>query len=171
MFPTIAVLGRRPVTLRTSRLSITVCGHTASHGLQTHGRDLAAVPAENPCRSRESMLTQKPAATIKTHCILPVRPQCLFSPMFCPGVNVEMSISPSVWWQVTEMIFLMSHKQQGGRIQKGYMELKTSPSGFIPPVRPGKRAVKKTHLWLSLSPHFGQQQRAAVANKNISMSS
>lgn len=41
MFPKIAAVGRRSVTLWTSQHFITVCGHTVSRQLQTHRRDLA----------------------------------------------------------------------------------------------------------------------------------
>lgn len=54
---------------------------------------------------------------LKPRRILPVRPQCLFSPVFCPGVNVQMSFP--LRWPVPEFIFLIvSNKHQRGQIQK-----------------------------------------------------
>lgn len=90
------------------------------------------------------MLTPDPGATIKTCCILPVRPQCLFSPVFCLGVNVQMSFS-SLSAVASHRDDFPNNVQQATRRSnpKGYMERMLSPSGCIPPVHQGKSAVNK----------------------------
>lgn len=108
----------------------------------------AAVPGENPRRQRENVLspdTQRdPPATIKTRSILPERPQCLFSPVFCPGVNVQMSFFSLPPMTSHRDDFPNSVQLAPKRLNpKGYVERKPSPSGFFPPVHQAKRAMRK----------------------------